>query len=324
MKRLATFLLTTMIAVGAFAGMTFAEDHTIGFCMASLYSLPGHYHAYLAVQEKADEEGWTVVPADLTSVDDVPKICENFISAGCDVVLMHALYREAMEAQLPAMLDAGITVASIDGDLTEAGAQFTVYCDNYNSGYTIGTAAAEWAKENIEGKVYAGCLNYNQVERFAERGKGEMDALKDILGDNVEIVGELDAGLPEEGMAQAENMLSAHPDMNLMVCWNGTSGIGAHEALKSAGWNKKEGVGLFDIDAGSDALAAILEEGSCFKASLDMGLIDSLSGCVFKMVEYVENDHQYPEGTDESYYKTPYPVKPIFADEAEEMLKLYE
>ena len=237
---------------------------------------------------------------------------------------MHALYREAMEAQLPAMLDAGITVASIDGDLTEAGAQFTVYCDNYNSGYTIGTAAAEWAKENIEGKVYAGCLNYNQVERFAERGKGEMDALKDILGDNVEIVGELDAGLPEEGMAQAENMLSAHPDMNLMVCWNGTSGIGAYEALKSAGWNKKEGVGLFDIDAGSDALAAILEEGSCFKASLDMGLIDSLSGCVFKMVEYVENDHQYPEVTDESYYKTPYPVKPIFADEAEEMLKLYE
>lgn len=297
---------------------------TIGFCMAGLYTLPGHYNALLKVKEYADEHGYKVVEASLDSADDVPKIAENFISSGCDVVLFHGLYGEALEAQIPAMVDAGICVASIDADLRSAGAQFTEYCDNYLSGYTIGTAAAEWAEKNIEGTVYVGCLNYNPVERFAERGKGEMQALKDKLGDRCVIVSELDAGLAEQGMAQAEDMLSAHPEINLMICWNGTSGIGAYEALKAAGWNGQPDKGLFDIDAGSDALAAMMEEGSCFRASLDMNLIDGLSGIVFKMCDYVLAGNQYPEGTDESYYAYPYATKPIWADMAPEQIKLYQ
>ena len=319
MKKVLTLILVLCFALGM-ASTVSAEGgnpHKVGIAFSGWTSNPNWLMVSARLHQDYDDAGYTFLEKDITDASSVPTVVENFITAGCDIIVIHGLYAEAVQAMMPAILEAGIAVGVVDADLTADGATYDMRCAEYETGYALGKAAAEWANENIEGTVHAGVLGYELLEQFALRGRGIRDALNEYLEDGeVEIL--LSAGAQEDGMSETENMLSAIPDLNLVACWNSGSGVGAYEALKAAGWDG-EGNGLFSIDASDDELTGILE-GGCFKATMEMDLRNQWMTLFGKLVAYADNGFEYPEGTtDEDKFWT-YPLNVVFADRAADYL----
>lgn len=273
------------------------------------------------LHEKYDPLGYTFMEVDLTSAEDVPVAVENFISANCDIVLLHGHYKEAASAALEQLHEAGIAVGTFDNDFSgEPGMTYGIRCDDYTTGYYLGEQVAKWCNETLESKAIVGILGYEAAEAFGSRAWAIKDAMEANMNDGeVVIVG--DASTGDSAMAAVENMLSAHPDMNVLVTIAGGFSIACYEAAKAAGWNERpeNSCGVFGMDATDDELNIILE-GNCFKASLDLDLHHQYIILFEKLIEYVENGNTYPEGTDMNNLQSVYPMTLVFKDTADQYL----
>lgn len=284
----------------------------IGLTLLSLTTNPVFVDLSNRLNELAAENGWEIIGRDLTA-DTIVDTLENFISAGCNIIVVQANQAsEAVESMLPRFQEAGVSVAIYD-DTRFVGKPAVVYsasCDNYNTGYALGKAAAEWANENIEGEVHAGVINRESNEVFKPRAQGIEDALNEYLNNGkAEASFESQPGTAEGGMKAAEDLLSAIPDMNLCVAWNGGSGVGAYEALKGANYQGY----LFSCDCSQDEVKALME-GKFFIGSLDLDLGNQIVELVTKTVAYVQNGCQYPEGSTEADQLWTFPTKLVTQD----------
>ena len=321
MKKLLAALLTATIAVslvttvGAEAP---GKTHRIGICVGSWTTNPVFIDAGNTLREIAEENDYELYEKDLTT-DTIVTTLETFINSGCDIILIQGNKApDAIASMIPQFEENGITLAmyDYDGFKDEACVAYSATCDNYNAGYALGKAAAEWANENIDGHVYAGIVTRASDEVFRFRGIGIEDALNEFLEDGeVGSTVETAHGTAEYGMKAAEDLMSAIPDMNLLVAWNGGSGVGAYEALKAAGSD----AALFTCDCSQDEVKALLE-GKNLIGSLDLDLGNQFKLLCTKTIEYVDNGCEYPEGTtdeDKAWY---YPMTLVTQDMAENYL----
>lgn len=319
MKKILVFVLAlTLVLMTAVSGASAEEPLKIGICVMSWNSNPIFIDAGNKLRAYAEEHGYELFEKELTT-DTVITTLETFISAGCDIVLVQANQApDAVASMMDRFAEEGITLAIYDSDA------FTDYecvaysatCDNYTAGYELGKAAAEWANENIDGHVYAGVINRESNETFRFRGIGIEDALNEYLEDGeVSASFESQPGTAEGGLKAAEDLMSAVPDMNLCVAWNGGSGVGAYEGLKAANY---EGV-LFTCDASQDEIKALME-GNCLVGSMDLDLGNQFIELFTKTVEYVENGCQYPEGTTEEDKCWYYPLTLVTQEMAPDYL----
>ena len=65
-------------------------------------------------------------------------------------------------------------------------------------------------------------------------------------------------------MTTAENILTAHSDLDLFFAYSESGGLGAYDAIESAG---REEVSIIGFDASAEEQTAIGENG-CYKASI--------------------------------------------------------
>lgn len=267
-----------------------------------------------SLRAEAEADGITLYEISVDTAEDVTAACESFIASGCDGVILQAVYAEAAIAMMPAMIEAGIAVSIYDNDLSEYGSIYNALLDNYAAGYALGKAAAEWANEHIAGEVQAAVAECSIVEIFRPRGDGIVDGLNATLN-NGSVVFRDEAYLQEQAVDFVENANSAYPGLNLVVCWNGGSGVGAYEGSKGLGWNNRSDVGVFSCDASQDELAGILENGS-FIGTLDLDLSNQLYQLYTKTVEYIENGHAYPDGVSEADKTWYFPLTVVYADTA--------
>lgn len=307
MKKILTLVLALIMLLGMATGVASAEDPLkIGICVVSWNSNPIFIDAGARLREIAEENGYELYEKEMTT-DTVINTMETFISAGCDIILVQANQApDAVASMMDRFAEAGITVAIYDSDAFAEYdcVAYSATCDNYTAGYELGKAAAEWANENIEGHVYAGVINRESNETFRFRGIGIEDALNEYLKDGeVGASFESQPGTAEGGLKAAEDLMSAVPNMNLCVAWNGGSGVGAYEALKASNY---EGV-LFTCDASQDEIKALME-GKFMIGSLDLDLGNQFVQLFTKTIEYVQNGCEYPEGTTDAeklwYYPT--------------------
>lgn len=284
----------------------------IGLTLMSLTTNPVFVDMYERLETMAQENGWEIIGRDLTA-DTIVSTMENFISAGCNIVIIQANQAaEAVESMLPRFKEAGVTVAIYDDTrfVGKPAVAYSASCDNYNTGYALGKAAAEWANENIDGEVHAGVINRESNEVFKPRAEGIIDALNEYLKNGkVEASFESQPGTAEGGMKAAEDLLSAVPGMNLCVAWNGGSGVGAYEALKGANYQGY----LFTCDCSQDEVKALME-GKFLIGSLDLDLGNQIIELVTKTVAYVQNGCQYPDGTTEADQLWTFPTKLVTQD----------
>lgn len=198
---------------------------------------------------------------------------ENAITNGTDVLIMQNQSEGDCTTEITKATEAGIAVILFCEDAPDAEYAHLYSEDPYALGYQIGSMAARWANEELLAKgepVVAAVGNASVSAIGTKRNQGIVAALTELCPEAT-IADVYDMGYKEEGIAVGENILQAHPEVNLVVGVNDQSVCGVYETFVAAGLQDKN-IGLFGIDGTAEA-EYLISKDTIFKGVLDINSI---------------------------------------------------
>lgn len=227
----------------------------------SVLNLTGQFFIQLvdAAQAECDANGYTLMTnaCDSDSANQIDAL-ENFISAGCNAIIVCAVDAEAAAPVIAKAKEQGIAVVCLTSKVD--GYDAYIGCEEYVLGYTQGCAVGQRIAEmyGTEEEVQAATLNYDLMESVIARKEGIMEGVKEYAP-NVVFVADATAADQEEGMTNTENFLQANPDLKVVCGVSDGAALGAYQAFKAAGLTDREKYLIAGIDATDEALKLIGE-----------------------------------------------------------------
>ena len=165
------------------------------------------------------------------------------VEGGAEALVFSAIDFENNAAAIDAAAQAGVEIVSIDSGVGSDAVRTYIGTDNY----AAGRMAAQAALESVEGPLRVGLVNYDEgTANGQERERGVRDALEE--SGRAQIVGTVTT-LVEAAQAQADTaaLLSAHPEINVLVAFNEPVSVGAAQAVEELG--REDDVFLVGFDS---------------------------------------------------------------------------
>lgn len=178
---------------------------------------------------------------------------DTYIARKVNAIVIAPVSAKNSAAALKRARDAGITVVAVNGGLQDGSiAQATFSTSNKDLGISTGKAAAQFIKTTLGGKANVAILGFKSLlpEQSGERTGGFKEAA--ASGNEIKVITEQDAWLPEKAVSVATDILTANPGVNVVYAANEGGTVGAMQAVRNAG--KSGSVYVFGID-GSEQLA---------------------------------------------------------------------
>jgi ribose transport system substrate-binding protein len=217
-----------------------------------------HAGAVKAARENDVEVRWNG-PASETDINQEVKIIDSMIASHLDAIALAPIDKTALVSVVDRATDAKIPVIIFDSPVDTQKFVSQVATDNYSGGEIAAKRMGEIL--NGKGKVAILAVQVGAASTMA-REKGFEDYVQKNLP-GIQILdkryGEADFAI---SLRAAENILTAHPDLDAMFASNESSAVGAARALKQRTGTK---VKLVGFDAGATLEAALRD-----------GIIDSL------------------------------------------------
>lgn len=256
------------------------EALTIGIAMQAISTNPVFINAVNLIKTDADANGYTLVTSELSGPEDIPTAIENLEAAGCDIIIMHVLSADSVATKVDELKEKGIMLAAYDTYVD--GCTYCFMADNYDVGYNIGKMAGNWLKEATGGVGKAAILTYDLTEEFQKRGNGMEDGFYEVCPD-AEIVIRTAGCWVDEATAASENVLSAYPDINVIMTLGEMGALASYEVFKAAGRGDDDKIGIFTAELTDPGEVALRDEGifrGTISVELDTGLYDMYLRCV--------------------------------------------
>lgn len=248
-----------LLLTASLSGTTIAADEKV---IASIVFQGDQFMQSLqqGVRETAEAAGAEVLELNVDG-DQAreAQAIDTYISRGVDAIVIAPLSATNSAAPLQRARDAGITVIALNGGLEDkAIANATFSTANFDLGASSGGAAAAFIQSKLDGKAQIGILAFSSL--LPEQSGARTDGFKEAVseGNEVSIISEQDAWLPEKAVQVATDMLTANPQINVFYAANEGGTVGAMQAVRNAG--KAGQIYVFGID-GSEQLARGLMAG---------------------------------------------------------------
>lgn len=240
MKRIAVLVLVLCLCVltaGAFAEEK--EHYVIGAISDGLAS-PYQQGHYRWLTDLAAENGDEVIVIDGQVDPEVKlKAVETFISQGVDIITVQAndnagadsLTQLAQEAGIPMVL---FYMPSENVPTPE------IVIDEYATSFQLGANAAEkWLGWYPDSEIKVGILDLATSSKVHEgRTLAFFDGVQSV-SEAAELVSVLDGGsVRDKSYKAAQDMLQAHPEINIVYGINSESALGALAAFEEVGRGK--------------------------------------------------------------------------------------
>lgn len=285
MKKTLAFILAIALVLTVSVG-SFAEEGKKYKIAYTCQDLSNTYFVEISngVKDYCKEMGYDVIIHDgQAAVANQVTAFENFIAQGVDAIIVSPIDEKALIPSVQAAQAAGIPVIAANQNVEGASAFLTV--PEYNYGYTIGEHAGKWITEKLNGEAEVAVFDYPELESIIARGDGIVDGILS-QAPNAKIVARQSANNPEKGMANMENILQAHPNVEVLVCVNDAGALGAYEVVMAAG-KASDRWYIGGLDATAEALNKI-KEGGIYRATVDIQPYASGSLFVKTAVKVIE------------------------------------
>lgn len=230
------------------------------------------------MQKYCDEKGIELVAIDSADVTTRVAAIENLVTAGCNAIIVHINDPVALEAPLKAAREAGVKIFCYDSDI-ESVSDAYYGCENHDYGYQIALNACNWINKNYasdeEVQVAITCKD---IRDFLVIRKG---GIYDCLAENcpnAKVVIECTATNAADGVTAGETILSAYPEVKVVIGVNDGGPLGCAEAYTAAGIDP-EGIGMFGGDASTAALEAIAA-GGMFRGTVSTHMKDVVNSWI--------------------------------------------
>ena len=239
------------------AGPTFAADKKPVIAAIILQQDIYDKTILAGMRAEAKKEGAELLEANSDNkIEKEAQIIDTFIARGVDVIAVTALSPTNSVPALERARAKGIVVITMGSGIDKPGvAQSFIKTLNKDIGLSTGTAAAEFIKTHLGGKAVIATLAFkSQLPTMSnDRTSGFLENVK--KGNDIKVVAEQDAWLPEKAVAVAGDILTANPEVNVIYAANEGGTVGAVQAVKNAG--KQGKVFVFGTD-GSEQLGRSL------------------------------------------------------------------
>ena len=186
---------------------------------------------------------------------------DNFIAQKVDAVCVSPQNSAASIPAFERVVAANIPIVAWNTNVESDKSKYFVGVDNTELGSKTGDYFANYVKEKMDGKAKVAVVGIHKYEIGLDRVNGFLSKVKDVPG--IEIVANQDAELKEEGMKITENILQAHPETQVIWCWNQTSLEGCIAALK--GLNRTD-IKVMGTDMSVSLAKTMLESNSFLMA----------------------------------------------------------
>ena len=246
----------------------------------------------MAVEAIIEKNGgeFTYVGCDYNATNQISQV-ENFIASGCDIVMIHPAEKASMDSALKEFKAKNPDVKFFLYDEELKNSDMNFLADNYECGYMIGTQAANWINDKLDGSAEVGVIGWPSIEVLLERENGIKDAITD-LAPNAKIVATGAAINNIDGMALVETFLQAHPNMQVIASIGGSSSVGANEAVKAAG-KLNDKWGIFGSDATDEELAAMDRNEAIRCSIMYTGSSEEVAVYVYEWLLQLYNDEPH-------------------------------
>lgn len=269
------FRLVAGIALGALvATSAFAQDKPTN--IGAIYlDAQGYYAGVRAgIQNEAAALGKNINVIETNARGDVSKessFINTLLAANIGALIMSAVSSDGSARSVQRAHDAGVPVVCYNTCVNEATMKTSVYAyavgDPLKFGEKIGAKVADYIKSNNIGQANIGVVNCEQYEVCTTRRKGFEKALKDAGLTNWKIVANQEGTELDKAVQTGEQMLSAHPEINIMFGESGGATLGAVKAVRSVGRVGK--VSVFGSDMTTE-IARELQKQDVLKAEVDI------------------------------------------------------
>lgn len=242
------------------ADLSVLKGKKLGITIQSLQNAywAGVMTALGEILEKAGAE-YTIVGCNDSSATQISQI-ENFVSAGCDLIMVHPSDANAVEDACAEARNFGIKVMCWDDPMTNTDANWIL--NNTDLGIAIGELAGKFISEHYsaEKKAEVVVIGYPQTVILLERANGIKIGLKNTADGKYDIVAEtaaIEANLAQNAM---DTILQAHPDCKVITGIGAGAMIGADEALQIyTGGKIPDDMGVFTTDVTKQQLGQLAD-----------------------------------------------------------------
>ncbi len=192
------------------------------------------------------------------------QLVNTYIARGVDAIVISPLSATASVAALKRAHQKGITIvtynSTIEGNIPAA----FIQSDQYDLGAQTGQEAVRYIKEQLDGtaKIATLAFSSNLPEQSAARTNGFKDQVTQLPG--VEIVAEQDAWMAEKAVQKAGDLLTAHPEIDIIWAANEGGTVGAVMAVKNTA--KAGEVTVFGTDISEQLLDFLVFEDNILQA----------------------------------------------------------
>ena len=229
----------------------------------TIQSLQNAYWAGVmtALREILTEAGaeFTIVACNDSSATQIGQI-ENFVSAGCDLIMVHPSDANAVEDACAEARNFGIKVMCWDDPMNNTDGNWIL--NNTDLGIAIGELAGDFINQHYsaEKKAQVAVIGYPQTVILLERENGIKQGLKNKADGKYEIVASQAALEPNLAQDAMEIILQAHPDCRVVTGIGAGPMIGADEALQIATGGKiPDDMGVFTTDVTKQQLGQLAD-----------------------------------------------------------------
>ena len=242
------------------ANLEVLKGKKIGIAIQSLQNAywAGVMTALGEVLQAAGAE-YTIVGCNDSSATQISQI-ENFVSAGCDLIMVHPSDANAVEDACAEARNFGIKVMCWDDPMTNTDANWVL--NNTYLGIEIGKLAGEFINKHYsaEKKAEVTVIGYPQTVILLERENGIKQGLEEVAGGKYEIVATTAAIEANVAQNAVETILQAHPNCKVFTGIGAGAMIGADEALQIyTGGKIPEDMGVFTTDVTKQQLGQLAD-----------------------------------------------------------------
>lgn len=212
------------------------EEFHLGISLVSM-TFPYYVRMYDQFESMCKDNGWkmTFVDGNLDASTQLNGI-QDMINGDVDAIVVSTWYIDAMEDVFAQCKEKEIPVfvvgnTEFTGNLGEL-VTYSCGTEHYDAGFLGGKWCAgylsEQGKTDIEMVIMSGT-----TEQMKARGQGFVDALQEG-GIQVKVLNEYDVSARENGMKNAEDALTAYPELDLIYGVSAQGALGAYDATVGA------------------------------------------------------------------------------------------
>ena len=269
MKKTLALILVVVLVVACFSFVGCKKkDDTLKFVF-NVTTTDNEYFSNVAAgaKEYCDANGieFTFEGCDFDATKQADAF-DNYIAAGYDAIMCCPVDPAALEDAIAKAHEKGIVVIGQAQGIDSADGNSIV--DDYDYGVNLANAALGWIEKYFAGEeVSAALLTLDGVEATKKRGDGMQETLEAA---GVKVVARQIAETAEMGATVTEAILTANPELEVIICVNDNAAIGAWQAVEGSGLDFSE---RFYIGGGdyTSAIVEYLEDPECaVRCSVDI------------------------------------------------------